>query len=53
MPGKHYYQLGKTKPIRLPEKVEPWVQKIARELDTKNNPEETMELLLSLLEKMR
>ena len=53
MPGKHFARLGKTKLIRLPEKIDPWVKELARELDTKDNPDEMMDLLLSLLEKMR
>lgn len=52
MPGKRYVKLGSTKIIRLPEKIEPWIKKVARELDTKENPDEVMDLLLSLLEKI-
>jgi hypothetical protein len=37
----------------LPEKIDPWIKKVARELDTKENPDEVMDLLLSLLEKIK
>jgi hypothetical protein len=53
MPGKRFVQLGKTKTMRLPEKIEPWIKKVARELDTKENPTEMMDLLLTMLEKSR
>ena len=53
MPGKHYAKLGKTKLVRLPDGVAIWVKKVARELDIKENPEETMEMLLTILKKTR
>ena len=53
MPGKHYVRLGKTKLIRLPEGMESWIKEVARELDTKDDPEEVMRVLASLLDRMR
>jgi len=53
MPGKHYSKLGKTKLVRVPQSLHEWIQKVARELDTKDNPEETMDIFLALLEKTR
>ncbi len=53
MSGKQYVRLGKTKLVRVPVGVESWVKKMARELDTKENPQETMDMLYALLEKTR
>lgn len=53
MPGKHYTRLGKTKLVRLPEGIATWAKEIARELDTKDNPEELMELLIAIAQKSR
>ncbi len=51
--GKNYAQLGKTKLVRIPIGLEDWIKQIGREIDTKNNPEEVMQLLLDLAEKIK
>ena len=53
MRGKNYVRLGKTKLVRIPQGLEDWVKKIGRELDTKENPQEIMDLLLEIATKTR
>ena len=48
MPGKHYARLGKTQIIRVPEKSVEWVKEIVREIDTKEDVEDLMELLMRI-----
>lgn len=48
MPGKHYTKLGKAKVIRVPEKTVEWVKELVREIDTKEDVEDLMELLMRM-----
>ena len=53
MRGKNYVRLGKTKLVRIPQGLKDWVKKIGRELDTKENPQKIMDLLLEIATKTR
>lgn len=53
MPGKHYKKLGRTKLVRLPEKIEPWIKVVARKLDDKNDPQEIMNYLIQVIDRNR
>ena len=53
MPGKRYVRLGKTKLVRIPCGIEDWVKEIARELDTKEDPQAIMNLLADLAAKCK
>ena len=52
MPGKHYKKLGKTKIVRLPEEMEAWIKIMARKLDDKKNPQELMDFLTTITDKI-
>ncbi|MEY4518261.1 MAG: hypothetical protein RLZZ499_860 [Cyanobacteriota bacterium] len=52
MPGKHYKKLGKTKIVRLPEEMEAWIKIMARKLDDKKNPQELMNFLTTITDKI-
>jgi hypothetical protein len=53
MRGKNYAHLGKTKLVRIPVGLEDWIKKIGREIDTKDDPQAAMELLLEVAEKIK
>ena len=53
MSGKHYTKLGKTQIIRVPEKGVEWVREILREIDTKEDAEDLMELLMRIAKSYR
>ena len=53
MSGKHYQKLGKTKLTRVPEKTADWVKVLVRELDTKEDPDRIMDLLLFVAKNSR
>lgn len=46
MSGKHYQKLGKTKLTRVPESTVDWIKTLVREIDSKENPDRVMDLLL-------
>ena len=50
MSGKHYQKLGKTKLTRLPESTVDWAKQLVRELDTKEDPDRLMYLLMLVLQ---
>ena len=52
MPGKHYKKLGKTKLVRVPEKTEAWIKLMVRKLDDKNDPDELMNFLVTITDKI-
>ena len=52
MPGKHYKKLGKTKLVRVPEKTEAWIKLMVRKLDDKNDPDELMNFLATITDKI-
>ena len=52
MPGKHYKKLGKTKLVRVPEKIEPWIKMMARKLDDKKDPQELMDFLTQIADRI-
>lgn len=52
MSGKQYQQLGKTQLTRVPETTVVWVKKLVREIDKKEEPEKTMELLLHIAQQV-
>ncbi|MGL5943613.1 MAG: hypothetical protein ACRC2S_25255 [Waterburya sp.] len=52
MPGKHYKKLGKTKLVRVPEKLEDWIKLMSRKLDDKNDPQELMDFLATITDKI-
>ncbi len=53
MRGKNYTQLGKTKLVRIPQGLEDWVKKMGRELDTKDDPQAIMNLLMEVATKSK
>ena len=53
MTGIHYKKLGKSKPVRIPTDAEKWCKEIVRILDTKENPQEVMEILKTIAERIR
>jgi hypothetical protein len=46
---KRYEKLGRTKLMKLPERIDPWIKEFVRELDSKDDPEEVMAMLSKLL----
>lgn len=48
MGAKHYQKLGKTKLVRMPVKAIAFSKQLWRILDTKDNPEETMKMLIAI-----
>lgn len=48
MRGKNYAKLGKTKLVRVPQGVEQWIKLMSRELDTKEDPQAVMDLLMQV-----
>jgi hypothetical protein len=52
MPGKHFKKLGKTKLVRVPEKTEAWIKLMVRKLDDKQNPQELMDFLAQVADKI-
>ena len=53
MTGIHYKKLGKSKPVRIPSGTEKWCKEIVRILDTKENPQQVMKLLLEIAEQTK
>ncbi|MDJ0649918.1 MAG: hypothetical protein QNJ60_14585 [Xenococcaceae cyanobacterium MO_188.B19] len=53
MTGIHYKKLGKSKPVRIPSDAEQWCKEIVRILDTKENPQQLMELLKMIAEQAK
>lgn len=53
MGAKHYNKLGKTKLVRIPEGAIAFSKEICRILDTKDDPERVMKVLIAIAEGQR